>query len=48
MRPSQNVASEGRLYAAGAQEPERMCKYVRIPSTAGIQDDERSSYEAVS
>src|SRR5581483_3813384 len=40
----QNVASEGRLRDAGAQEPERTRQYVRIPSTAGAQDAERSSF----
>ncbi len=29
------VASEGRSRSAGAQEPECMLKYMRIPSTAG-------------
>ena len=29
------VTSEGRSRSAGAQEPECMLKYMRIPSTAG-------------
>ncbi|MGQ0592955.1 MAG: hypothetical protein ACT4QB_09970, partial [Gammaproteobacteria bacterium] len=36
------VASEGRSRSAGAQEPECMLKYMRIPSTAGTRDPERS------
>jgi len=47
-RPLHNVASEGRLVAAGAQEAQRMDEYVSIPSTAGDQDAERSSYAEVS
>src|SRR6185312_15150365 len=38
----ETVASEGRLRVAGAQEPECICQYMRIPSTAGTQDAERS------
>ena len=48
MRPLKNVASEGSLVAAGAQEPEHTKKYVRIPSTASGQDAERSSFAEVS
>src|SRR6185437_12640466 len=44
---SQNVASEGRLRVGGAQEPECICQYMRIPSTAGARDAERSSSEKV-
>ena len=40
--PCRTVASEGRLRAAGAQEPECTCEYMRNPSTAGAQDAERS------
>jgi hypothetical protein len=40
----QSVASEGRLRVAGAQEPECTRQYMRIPSTAGAQDAERSSF----
>src|SRR6185437_3361226 len=42
----ENVASEGRLCDAGAQEPECMCQYMRIPSTAGARAAERSSFQA--
>ena len=38
------VASEGRSRSAGAQEPECMLKYMRIPSTAGMRDPERSRF----
>jgi hypothetical protein len=38
------VASEGRSRSAGAQEPECMLKYMRIPSTAGTRDPERSRF----
>jgi len=41
--PCRTVASEGRLRAAGAQEPECTCEYMRNPGTAGAQDAERSS-----
>ncbi|GEM_PF-4490038 len=43
MSLSQNVASEVRSLATGAQEPQRISQYVRIPSIAGMRDDERSS-----
>jgi len=33
------------LRVAGAQEPQRTRQYVRIPSTAGAQDAERSSFQ---
>ena len=39
-----SVASEGRLRAAGAQEAECTRQYMSIPSTAGAQDAERSSF----
>lgn len=39
-----NVASEGRLDSAGAQEPECILKYMRIPNTAGTRDLERSRF----
>jgi hypothetical protein len=39
-----NVASEGRLRAVGAQEPECTRQYMRIPSTAYAQDAEHSSF----
>ena len=39
-----NVASAGSLRAAGAQEPQRIGKYVRMPSTAGTQNAARSSF----
>ena len=48
MKPLQNVTSEGRLAAAGAEEPQHTKEYVRIPSTASGQDAERSSFEGVS
>ncbi|MGH8652425.1 MAG: ketopantoate reductase family protein, partial [Gammaproteobacteria bacterium] len=35
------VASEGRSRSAGAQEPQCILKYMRIPSTAGTRDPER-------
>jgi hypothetical protein len=38
------VTSEGRLRAAGAQEPECTRQYMRIPSTAGARDAERSRF----
>ncbi|MGH8554674.1 MAG: hypothetical protein ACREUD_03765 [Gammaproteobacteria bacterium] len=38
------VASEGRWRSAGAQETECMLKYMRIPSTAGTRDPERSRF----
>ncbi len=38
------VASEARSRSAGAQEPECMLKYMRIPSTAGTRDPERSRF----
>ncbi len=38
------VASEGRSRSAGAQEPECILKYMRIPSTAGTRDPERSRF----
>ncbi len=38
------VASEGRSRSAGAQEPECMLKYMRIPSTAGTRHPERSRF----
>src|SRR6185437_2595909 len=40
MNLSQNVASEDRSRAAGAQEPECTYEYMRIPSTAGARDVE--------
>jgi hypothetical protein len=48
MRPLKNVASEGRLVAAGAQEPELTRQSMRIPSAASGQDAERSSFAGVS
>ena len=45
MNLSQNVASEDRSRAAGAQEPKCTYEYMRIPSTAGARDVERSSFE---
>ena len=39
-----SVASEGRSRSAGAQEPECTLKYMRIPSTAGTRDPERSRF----
>ncbi|MGH8612604.1 MAG: hypothetical protein ACREYF_11370, partial [Gammaproteobacteria bacterium] len=38
------VASEGRSRSAGAQEPQCILKYMRIPSTAGTRDPERSRF----
>ena len=38
------VTSEDRLHVAGAQEPEHTVGYVRIPSTAGVQDVESSRF----
>ena len=38
------VASEGRSRSAGAQEPECILKYMRIPSTAGTRDPQRSRF----
>jgi hypothetical protein len=38
------VASEGRSSSAGAQEPQCILKYMRIPSTAGRRDPERSRF----
>ena len=40
----QIVASEGKSRSAGAQEPECILKYMRIPSTAGTRDPERSRF----
>ncbi|MGH8653306.1 MAG: efflux RND transporter permease subunit, partial [Gammaproteobacteria bacterium] len=37
-------ASEGRSRSAGAQEPQCILKYMRIPSTAGTRDPERSRF----
>ncbi len=48
MRPLHHVASEGRLAAAGAQETQCMDEYMRLSSTAGGQDAERSSDAEVS
>src|SRR5690348_5630354 len=45
--PHQSVASEGRLRVAGAQEPQCTRQYMRIPSTAGAQAAERSSFAEV-
>src|SRR5690348_3623025 len=39
-----SVASEDRLCDAGAQEAECTRQYMSIPSTAGAQDAERSSF----
>ncbi|QDQ73719.1 hypothetical protein FNZ56_07450 [Pseudoluteimonas lycopersici] len=39
---SRAVASDGRSHAAGAQEPQCMCEYMRIPSTARVRAAERS------
>ncbi len=47
IRLRHNVASEGRLRTAGTQKPQCMYKYMRISSTAGAQDAERSSYAGV-
>src|SRR5581483_4643491 len=52
----QSVASDAAIHGkkapwlrdAGAQEPERTRQYVRIPSTAGAQAAERSSFAAIS
>src|SRR5690348_2128321 len=44
---SASVASEGRLRDAGSQEPECTRQYMRIPSTAGAQDAERSSSQEI-
>jgi len=38
------VASEGRSCSAGAEEPECILKYMRIPSAAGTRDPERSRF----
>ncbi len=38
------VASEGKSRSAGAQEPECILKYMRIPSTAGTRGSERSRF----
>ncbi len=38
------VASEGKSRSAGAQEPECILRYMRIPSTAGTRDPERSRF----
>jgi len=38
------VASEGRLRAGRAQEPECTVEYMRIPSTTGAQAAERSRF----
>src|SRR5699024_6428189 len=43
-RAVKNVTSEGRLGATSAQEPQCTCWYMRIPSTARVQDAERSSF----
>src|SRR5579875_323012 len=40
----ESVASEDRLRDAGAEEPECTRRYMRIPSTAGAQAGERSSF----
>lgn len=48
MRPSQNVASEDRLSAAGAQDAECTRQYMSNPSTASAHDVERSSFGEVS
>ena len=48
MRPLDNVTSEVRSSAAGAQEAQCMQQYMSIPSTAGGRDAERSSYTEVS
>jgi hypothetical protein len=48
MRPLDNVRSEGRSSAAGAQEAQCMEQYMSISSTAGGRDGERSSYTEVS
>ena len=41
---SGTVASDGRLRAGGAQEPECTYEYMRIPSTDGAQDAERCRF----
>ncbi|MGH8655519.1 MAG: hypothetical protein ACREYE_26610 [Gammaproteobacteria bacterium] len=38
------VASEGRSRSAGAQDLECISKYMRISSTAGTRDPERSRF----
>lgn len=45
MDPPQNVASEDRPSAAGAQQPEHAVESARIPRSAGAQDAERSGFE---
>lgn len=44
MSGSKSGASDGRSRDAGAQEPERTRRYVRIPSTVGARTAERSSF----
>lgn len=39
-----NVASKGSLRQVCAKEPQRRWTYVRIPSTAGTQNAERSTF----
>ena len=48
MRPLNDVTSEERLSAAGAQQAQCMSEYMSIESTAGAQDIERSSHSEVS
>ncbi|MGH8625099.1 MAG: hypothetical protein ACREYC_07465, partial [Gammaproteobacteria bacterium] len=36
--------SKGKSRSAGAQEPECILKYMRIPSTAGTRGSERSRF----
>src|SRR5690348_4737381 len=43
----ESVASKGRLRDAGAQAPECTRQYMRMPSTAGAQDAERSSFRVI-
>ena len=52
MKPLNDVTSEERLSAAGAQQAQCMCEYMspsrHSGSTAGAQDIERSSHSEVS